>query len=133
MTDADHDEIESFYERLDTAMAQCKPQDVILVIGDLNVKVSKGKEDDIVGPHGLDSRNERGDMLVNWCKMNDMVITNTGFMNHKRRKYIWISPNLNTNNQMDYTMINKRFRNAVKKSNSYPGAEDFATRRFWNQ
>ena len=44
-------------------------------------------------------------------------------MNHKRRKYTWISPNSNTHNQIDYIMINKRFCNAVKQSNSYPGAD----------
>ena len=89
----------------------------------MNAKVGEGKEKDIVGPHGLGTRNERGEMLVNWCKGNDLMITNTWFFNHNRRKYTWVSPNSNTRNQIDYIMINKRSRNAVKQSNSYPGAE----------
>ena len=122
-TDADSDEIDSFYEKVDAAMSQCKSQDVVLVMGDFNAKVGEGKEEDIVGPHGLGTRNERGEMLVNWCKGNDLIITNTWFLNHNRRKYTWVSPNSNTRNQIDYIMINKRFRNAVKQSNSYPGAD----------
>ena len=51
------------------------------------------------------------------------MITNTWLLNHKRRKYTWVSPNSNTHNQIDYIMINKRFRNVVKQSNSYPGAD----------
>ncbi len=30
-------------------------------MGDLNAKVGEGKYEDIVGSHGLDERNERGD------------------------------------------------------------------------
>ena len=104
-------------------MAQCKSQDVILVTGNLNAKVGEGKEEEIFGPHGLGTRNERGGMLVNWCKMNDIVITNTWFKNHKRMKYTWIIPNSNTHNQIDYIMINKRFHNAMTKSNSNPAAD----------
>ena len=76
-TDADSDDIDSFYEKVDAAMSQCKSQDVVLVMGDSNAKVGQGKEEDIVGPHGLGTRNERGEMLVNWCKGNDLMITNT--------------------------------------------------------
>ena len=41
--DADPDEIDSFYEKVEAAMSQCKSQDVILAIGDLNVKVGECK------------------------------------------------------------------------------------------
>ena len=33
---------------------------------DLNAKVGEGKGEDIVGPHGLGTRNEREETLVNW-------------------------------------------------------------------
>ena len=64
-TDADSDEIDRFNEKVGAAMYQCKSQDVVLVMGDLNAKVGEGKGEDIVGPHGLGTRNERGEMLVN--------------------------------------------------------------------
>ena len=121
--DADSDEKESFYEEVDGAISQCKSQDIVLVMGDLNTKVGEGNEEDIVGPHGLGTRNELGEMLVNWRKGNDLMITNTWLLNHKQRKYTWVSQNSKTHNQIDYIMINKRFRNAVKQSNSYRGAD----------
>ena len=49
---------------VDVAMSKCKSQDVVLVMGDLNVKVGEGKEEDIVGSHGLGTRNKRGEILV---------------------------------------------------------------------
>ena len=59
MTDADSDEMDSFYEKEEAATSQCKSQDAILVIGDLNAKVGECKEADIVGPHGVGARNDR--------------------------------------------------------------------------
>ncbi len=38
-----------------------------------------------------------------------------------RRKYTWISPDGKTRNQIDYIMINTRFRNSVKQTKTYPG------------
>ena len=46
----------------------CGSQEIKIVTGDLNAKV--GTEQDrlreVVGRHGLGSRNERGDMWVDW-------------------------------------------------------------------
>jgi len=122
-SEASDNEIEDFYEKLDAAKAQCKSQEVIIVMGDFNAKIGEGREDDIVGPHGLGKRNERGEMLFQWCKANSMIVTNTWFMNHKRRRYTWVSPDKHTRNQIDYILINKRFRNGIEQSMSYPGAD----------
>ena len=122
-TGADDDEIDNFYEKLDTAKAQCKSQDVIIVMGDFNAKIGEGREEDIIGPYGLGIRNERGDRLFEWCKTNSMIVSNSWFENPKRRRYTWVSPDMNTRNQIDYILINRRFRNSVKQSKSYPGAD----------
>ena len=37
-------EIEGFYEDLDRAMRQCKSKEVVLITGDSNAKVGKGRE-----------------------------------------------------------------------------------------
>ena len=53
------EEIEAFYEDFDKAKRQCKSQEIVLVMGDLNAKVGKGKVGNTVGPHGLGTRNEK--------------------------------------------------------------------------
>ena len=84
-------------------------------MGDFNGKVGKGKEEQTVGPFGLGERNDRGGKLVEWCKANRYTIGNTWFHQHRRNLYTWISPGDRCRNQIDYILINERFRNALKE------------------
>ena len=117
------EELDDFYDDLYRAFIQCKSQEVILVMGDINAKVGKGRQQDIVGPHGLGRRNERGDTWVQWCEQNDQIITNTWFEHNPRRLWTWRSPDDNTKNQIDYITINRRFRNSILNVKGYPGAD----------
>ena len=60
--------IDTFYDSLDKAKSQCKSNDIVIVLGDLNAKVGQGIEGKAVGPHGIGERNERGDRWVQWCE-----------------------------------------------------------------
>lgn len=121
--DADESEVNAFYETVDQAYRQCKSEEIKIVMGDMNAKVGRGKTANIVGPFGLGDRNERGSKFVEWCIRNSQVITNTWFKQHPRRLYTWTSPGGLVKNQIDYITINERFRNAVKNSKTYPGAD----------
>jgi hypothetical protein len=46
----------------------------------------------IVGPHGLGRRNLRGQILIDFCERDGLVITNTWFKQPKRRLYAWKEP-----------------------------------------
>ncbi|GFS23270.1 retrovirus-related Pol polyprotein from type-1 retrotransposable element R2 [Elysia marginata] len=52
-----------------------------------------------------------------------MSVINTHFKQPKRRLYTWTSPGDVTRNQIDYLAINSRFKNAVSKCKTYPGAD----------
>ena len=71
--------------------------------------------------------NYSGNLFANradWCVRNGQVITNPWFKHHPRRLYTWIrSPGDRVRNQIDYITINHRFRNAVKNSRTYSGAD----------
>ncbi|XP_047469237.1 uncharacterized protein LOC125025306 [Penaeus chinensis] len=107
------EETGQFYEEIDRAKDQCGSQDMVIVMGDFNAKVSK-QRGFAVGEYGLALRNERGNKLVDWCIANEQVITNTWFYHHPRRRWTWKSPGDNTRNQIDYRTISKRYRNAVR-------------------
>ena len=117
------EEVEEFYEDIDKAMKLFKSQDIKIVMGDFNAKVGNERIDDIVGSWGLGSRNERGDRLIDWCRQNEFIVSNTWFKNHPRRIYTWISPGDRTRNQIDYILVQKRFRNAIKTAKALPGAD----------
>ena len=102
-TSSDED-IEQFYNDLDSAHKKAGSQDMTIVMGDLNVKV--GNEQDplleVVGRHGLGSRNGHGDIWVDWCTTHDQVITNTWFQHHNRQLYTYKSPCDGARNQIDH-------------------------------
>ena len=57
------------------------------------------------------------------CEENNMMIANTYFQHTKRRLYTWRSQGDICRNQIDFILINKRFRNGVKQARTYPGAD----------
>ena len=65
-TAADSDEeIEKFYEEVEYAINETKKwDDIVIVTGDFNAKIGKGKQGEVVGLHGLGERNEKGERLV---------------------------------------------------------------------
>jgi len=46
----------------------------------------------IFGPHGLGRQNHRGQMLINFCERNGLIVTNTWFRKPKIRLYTWKAP-----------------------------------------
>ena len=77
-SESSEDELATFYCDLDKAKKECKSQEVVIMMGDLNAKVgSATRSNYVVGPHGLGDKNERGDKLIEWCTENGQIITNT--------------------------------------------------------
>ena len=71
-TSTDED-IEKFYGNLEQAKAPCRQQDPLIIMGDFNAKVGEGGEENMVEPHGLGIRNIRGENLVGWCHMKNLL------------------------------------------------------------
>ena len=55
-----------FHETLPNARVQCKEHEINIIMGDLNAKVDRGRQDDTVGKCGLGRRNERGEKWIGW-------------------------------------------------------------------
>ncbi|GFO36971.1 craniofacial development protein 2-like [Plakobranchus ocellatus] len=92
-------------------------------MGDFNAKVGDEKVEDNVGPSGIGTINERGSRLIEWYQVNDFTITNTWYQNHPSRQWAWKSLGDSSRKKIDYILIQKRFRNAVKTSKSLPGGD----------
>ena len=92
-------------------------------MGDLNVKVctNQGPLREVVGSHGLSSRNKPGDMWVDWCMTHYQY--EHMFLHHNIHLYTWKGPGDGVRNQIDYITINNRFRNSSLQLNSYPGTD----------
>lgn len=119
-------EIEEFYAQMEQFWKNIKKHEVTIVMGDFNAKIGRGRVVDVIGEHGLGQRNERGERLVEFVQEKEIVVTNTLFKLPRRRLYTWKSPQGTKDeivrNQIDYVMINKRYRNSILSARTYPGA-----------
>lgn len=75
-TDHDDEEVEAVYEQIEDSIRKGRGESVI-VMGDLNVVVGDQEEENVTGRHGLNSKNDGGQILFYFCKRNKLLIINT--------------------------------------------------------
>ena len=85
-------EVEWFYEDKQALLEITPIKNVLFIIGDWNAKVGSQETPGVTGKFGLGIWNEAGQTLIEFCKENALVITNTLFQQHKRKLYTWTSP-----------------------------------------
>lgn len=120
---ADDEVVEKIYEKIGEILEDVKSDENLIVMGDWNSVVGKGREGKAVGEYGLGIRNERGDRLVEFCAEHNLVLANTWFKHHERRLYTWMKPGDTGRYQIDFIMVRQRFRNQVLDCKTFPGAD----------
>jgi hypothetical protein len=78
----------------------------------MNAKVGAEIEglEHIRGKYGLGNRNRNGELFVDLCNRENMVIGGTLFPHKNCHKVTWISPDHNTENQTDHFAISRNWR-----------------------
>ena len=84
--------VERFYEDLQDLLELTPKKDVLYILPDWNAKVGSQGTPLVIRKLGLGVQNEAGQRLIEFCQANTLVIANTLFLQHKRRLYIWTSP-----------------------------------------
>ena len=85
-------DVEQIYEQIKDIIRRQRGDANVIVMGDFNARVGEGSDGKVIGKYGLEKRNDRGQMLSDFCKKNSLVITNTLFEQEKRRRYTWTAP-----------------------------------------
>ena len=83
-SNAEEAEVEWCYEDLQDLLERTLKSDVLFIIGDWNAKVGSQETPGVTGKFGLGIQNEAGQMLIEFCQENALVIANTVFQQHKR-------------------------------------------------
>ena len=91
-SNAEEAEVEQFYEDLQDLLELTPQKDVLFIIQDWNAKVGRQETPGVTGKFGLGIQNEAGQRLIEFCQEYALVIANNLFQQHKRRLYIWTSP-----------------------------------------
>lgn len=100
-------------------------KDLVYIMGDFNAKVGEG-EDDVIGKFRLEKRNEVDNCLVQFCQENCLQITNTYFIQSKRRLYTWIHPDGSHRNQIDFLLCQQQWKTSVSSIKTLP-VVDYST------
>ncbi|PNF43436.1 hypothetical protein B7P43_G11558 [Cryptotermes secundus] len=116
--------IEKVYDKIEEILQEDGRGDTnCIILGEWNSTVGDEPYQNIVGSHGLGRRNHRGQMLIDFCERNGLIVTNTWFKKPKRRIYTWKAPGDWKRHQQDYILVKHRFRNSVKDVKTLPGAD----------
>ena len=91
-SNAEEAEVEQFCEDLEDLLELTPQNDVLLILRDWNAKVGSQETPRVTGKFGLGVQNEAGKRLTEFCQENALVIANALFQQHRRRHYIWTSP-----------------------------------------
>ncbi|VDP77961.1 unnamed protein product [Schistosoma mattheei] len=107
---------DQFYSRLQSIIAKFPRKDLVILMGDINVKVGMDNTgyEDIEGRHRVGEREENGERFSNLCAFNKSVIDGTIFAHKRTYKVTWISPDHTTENQINYICITKKCRRTME-------------------
>ncbi|XP_068250954.1 uncharacterized protein [Palaemon carinicauda] len=77
------------------------------------------------GPSCNDVSNERGLRLLEFASYNNAVLANTPGEHKASRRWTWHAPNGIHHNQIDYILVQNRFRSGIKRATTrtFPGAD----------
>ena len=76
-----------------------------------------------MGKFGLRVQNEAEQRLTEFFQENALLITNNLFQNHKRKLYMWTSPDGQYQNQIDYIPCSQRWRSSIESAKTRLGAD----------
>ena len=122
-SNAEEAEVERFYENLQDLLELTRKKDVLFMTGNWNAKVGTQETPGVTGKFGLGVQNEAGQRVVEFCQENTLFIANTLFQQHKRRRYTWISPDGQQQNQIDYILCSQIWRSSIQSAKTRLGAD----------
>jgi len=120
---AEEAQVEWFYEDLQDLLELTPQKRYIFIIWGWNAKVGSQEIPAVTGKFDLRVQNEAGLRLIEFCQENALVIANTLFQQHKRRLYIWTSPDSPYRNQLDYILCSQRWRSSIQSAKTRLGAD----------
>jgi Reverse transcriptase (RNA-dependent DNA polymerase)/Endonuclease-reverse transcriptase len=119
-------EKDEFWKKLNETVENVK--DRMIIIGDFNGRVGKRDEEssDVIGVQGENTRNRNGVRLINFCILNQLIVTNTFYQHKDIHKYTREVKSRGERSIIDYVIVNRENRREVIDVRVYRGAEIYS-------
>ena len=92
---AENEACDEFYQALQSSIDKTDKGDIILLMGDFNARVGPEQASSphsAIGKHAIDKQNQNGRRLVDFCLLNEFIVTNTFFPHKKVHRTTWMHP-----------------------------------------
>ena len=112
---ADSEIAEEHYKNLLKAIKTVPAHNLLVIIGDFNARISK--DEVLFSYHDITNRN--GNLLLDLSMQCNLDITNTSFRKKPGKLWTYLSDTSGIKFQLDYILINKKWRNSIKNTEAY--------------
>ena len=110
-----NEEAEGHFEKMSEVMNSIPKHRLILECGDFNAHL--GKDDVAHSFH--EEKNSNGELLIDHLNECDLKVTNTLFKKRRGKQWTYLSDMNGSKTQIDYILINKKWRNSVHNVEAY--------------
>ena len=113
----------SFWEKLQMTFE--KARGIIIVLGDLNCRVGNDtkKNFGIIGRYGEEKINNNGKRLVDFCRANQLIVSNTFFQHKDAHKYTREVTSRDEKSIIDYIIIAEKDKKLIQDVRVYRSPE----------
>ena len=113
---------ETFYRDLDNLLQQAEK---LLILGDCNARVGRDYElwKGVLGRHGIDSCNDNGRLLLEFCSEHQVVITSTLFQQKDKFKATRKHPRSKHWHLLDYALTRQHDTRDILHTRVMPSAD----------
>ena len=116
---------EEFYHRLESVIQGRPTKNLQIVMGDFNAQIGSENRgfEEVMGIHCEGVMKPNGEMFVDMCATNNLVIGGSIFKHKTIHKRTWVSNDGVTENQIDHICIGRTFRRSLEDVRVRRGAD----------
>ena len=102
-------EAEQHYNQLSSAVKQVLEQNILIVLGDFNAQLDKN----LAKYPYHETSNTNGKLVNNFIQESNLFFANAHFQKKSANLWTYISDMSSRKTQMDYIMVNKKWKNSA--------------------
>jgi len=122
---ASDEEKDMFYDQLTSSVSQVTPQDILIVLGDMNAVTGADRLafNSIIGGFGSEMVNDNSHWFFSLCASSGFAGMGSWFHQRNMHRWTWYSNDGLTRIKIDDIIVPQRHRGLVKSYRVYRGSE----------